>query len=185
MEKHILKLYSAQLEGPLKNGIKEADVRGISLGGGQLVLLGSYGLMFWYGAKLVLAGETTFERMLRSILAVTMSSQGLGQNSSFLGDQAVAIAAATRLFSVVDRRPKIDSSSTEGATIKGEVQGKLEFRNITFAYPARPDAIIFKGFNLTVEAGKTVALVGASGMYDRIPIDGLKVPCVGTGWCPD
>ena len=94
---------------------------------------------------------------------MTMSSQGLGQNASFLGDQAVAMAAAARLFSIVDRRPKIDSSSEDGATIKGEVQGRLEFKNISFAYPARPEAQIFKDFNLTIEPGQTVALVGASG----------------------
>ena len=43
------------------------------------------------------------------------------------------------------------------------VTGYIEFRNVTFAYPARPGAQVLKSFSLTVPAGKTVALCGASG----------------------
>lgn len=56
----------------------------------------------------------------------------------------------------------IDSSSEEG-TIPVSLIGNIEFRNVYHAYPARPDTDVFKDFNLRVEAGKTVALVGASG----------------------
>ncbi|PQP94252.1 hypothetical protein Pyn_33834 [Prunus yedoensis var. nudiflora] len=44
-----------------------------------------------------------------------------------------------------------------------EVSGEVEFKHVEFAYPSRPESIIFKDFNLTVPAGKTVALVGGSG----------------------
>lgn len=44
-----------------------------------------------------------------------------------------------------------------------EVRGEIEFEHVKFSYPSRPDSIVLKDFNLKVKAGKTVALVGASG----------------------
>ena len=56
----------------------------------------------------------------------------------------------------------IDSSSDEGLT-PAAVQGELVFDNVSFAYPTRSEASVFTGFSLRIAAGKTVALVGASG----------------------
>jgi ABC-type multidrug transport system fused ATPase/permease subunit len=39
-----------------------------------------------------------------------------------------------------------------------EVKGDIEFRNVTFAYPARPDVNALAGFSLKIPAGQTVAL---------------------------
>ena len=41
--------------------------------------------------------------------------------------------------------------------------GQLEFQNVSFAYPARPDHLVLENFNLTIPKGKMVALCGASG----------------------
>jgi ATP-binding cassette subfamily B (MDR/TAP) protein 1 len=56
----------------------------------------------------------------------------------------------------------IDSSSDRGKR-PISVAGDIVFRNIRFAYPARPEVDVFKNFSLSIEAGKTIALVGASG----------------------
>lgn len=40
---------------------------------------------------------------------------------------------------------------------------KIEFKDVVFHYPLRPDVQVLNGFNLTVLPGQTVALVGASG----------------------
>ena len=57
---------------------------------------------------------------------------------------------------------EIDSSSHHGLKPKS-VGGEVVFENVKFAYPTRPDNMIFNEFNLTIESGKTVALVGPSG----------------------
>lgn len=56
----------------------------------------------------------------------------------------------------------IDSSGVEGVKLPS-VKGTIEFRNITFSYPTRQETNVLEGFSLTVEAAKTVALVGSSG----------------------
>jgi ATP-binding cassette subfamily B (MDR/TAP) protein 1 len=46
-----------------------------------------------------------------------------------------------------------------GATPES-LSGTIEFRNVSFSFPTRPDEPVFTNFNLTIESGKTVAIVG-------------------------
>ena len=79
-----------------------------------------------------------------------------------------------------------------------DVRGALEFRDVHFAYPARPDAPIMRGLSLTVPAGKTLAIVGASGsgkstvgalaqrLYDpdrgSVSLDGVPLRTLDPSW---
>lgn len=69
--------------------------------------------------------------------------------------------AASRVFEIIDRIPEIDPYSPEGRKLNA--RGKLEFKNVSFAYPSRPDIPILSSLNLVVSPSKTFALVGASG----------------------
>jgi len=72
------------------------------------------------------------------------------------------LQAARRVFETIDRESRIDHTSTSGI-IPTSVQGEIVFDNVHFAYPSRPDQKVADGYSLRVPAGKTVALVGASG----------------------
>lgn len=65
------------------------------------------------------------------------------------------------IFEVIDREVPIpiDDKNAENHT----VQGGIEFKDVDFYYPSRPDTYVLKGFNASFEAGKTTALVGPSG----------------------
>lgn len=63
---------------------------------------------------------------------------------------------------MIDRIPEIDSEDTKGIILEN-INGNLDFEHVKFTYSSRPETIILNNFNLKVEAGKTVALVGASG----------------------
>ncbi|KAK6941459.1 ABC transporter-like, ATP-binding domain [Dillenia turbinata] len=73
-----------------------------------------------------------------------------------------AAVAASRIFDRIDRIPEIDGENNKGLVLDN-IRGEIEFEHVTFTYPSRPDSIILKDFHLKIEAGKTVALVGASG----------------------
>ena len=47
-------------------------------------------------------------------------------------------AAAAKIFKIIDQKPRIDSSSDKGEKLEN-ISGRLEFKNVTFAYPARPE----------------------------------------------
>ena len=63
---------------------------------------------------------------------------------------------------MIDRKPLIDANSEEG-TKPTEVKGDIQFHDVKFRYPSRPDAPVFTKLNMHVPGGKRVALVGESG----------------------
>lgn len=89
-------------------------------------------------------------------------NRSLGSGLSNVKYFSEASAAAERIREVIKRVPKIDSDNLEGQILQN-VSGEVEFRHTAFAYPSRPESVIFEDFNLTIPSGKTVALVGGSG----------------------
>ncbi|KAL3612600.1 hypothetical protein D5086_003620 [Populus alba] len=81
--------------------------------------------------------------------------------------------AIRSVLAILDRKSEIDPNNSWGALdIKKKLKGQVEFNNVFFAYPTRPDQMIFKGLNLKIDAGKTMALVGPSG-YGKSTVIGL------------
>ena len=63
---------------------------------------------------------------------------------------------------VIRQKPSIVNDHKDGKWL-AEVHGNIEFKDVTFSYPSRPDVMIFRDFSLFFSAGKTVAVVGGSG----------------------
>jgi len=70
--------------------------------------------------------------------------------------------AAAKVYDTIDRVPDIDSSDPNGKKLDN-VKGEITLEGVKFSYPARPTVQVVKDLNLTFAAGKTAALVGASG----------------------
>ena len=70
--------------------------------------------------------------------------------------------AAAKVYDTIDRVPDIDSADPNGEKLDN-VKGEITFEGVNFSYPARPTVQVVKGLNITFAAGKTAALVGASG----------------------
>lgn len=63
---------------------------------------------------------------------------------------------------IIKQKPSIIQDPLDGKCLP-EVHGNIEFKDVTFSYPSRPDVIIFRNFSIFFPAGKTVAVVGGSG----------------------
>jgi ATP-binding cassette subfamily B (MDR/TAP) protein 1 len=70
--------------------------------------------------------------------------------------------AGSEIIALLDSIPEIDSESRQGKVIP-KVQGLVECKDIHFRYPTRPSVHVLRNFNLTIQPGTHVALVGASG----------------------
>lgn len=80
-------------------------------------------------------------------------------NIRYLSD---SMTAASRIYEMTDRLPSQKSTDRQGATIR-PMKGDIEFRDVEFTYPSRPDNPVLRGLNLHIAAGQTVGLVGGSG----------------------
>ncbi|KAJ9551429.1 hypothetical protein OSB04_015474 [Centaurea solstitialis] len=153
--------FSAALQGTLKLGLKQGLAKGVTIGSSGLAF-GISAFMAWYGSRMVMyhgaSGGNVF--VVASVVALGGLSLGSGlSNVKYLSD---AMAASERIRKVIERVPEIDSDNTDGQILH-QISGEIEFKDVTFSYPSRPESVIFKDFNLRVPAGKTVALVGGSG----------------------
>lgn len=86
----------------------------------------------------------------------------LGHSAPFVAAISQAGAAASPIFAVIERKSPIDPTSHIGLTPES-ISGAIEFRNVRMRYPSRPNQLILDNFNLSVESGKTLAIVGPSG----------------------
>jgi ATP-binding cassette subfamily B (MDR/TAP) protein 1 len=162
IEKSSSEKYLDLLEIPMKKGKKEAQINGVALGFSSFIMMAAYSLVFWYGAKLVNKGDITFEQMIRTQMAIMMSIQGVSGAASYFSDSETAFKSGSKIVSLRDRKVPIDSFEETGLQ-PSTVEGKIEFKDITFRYPTRKEVTVLKNYNLTVEAGQTVAFCGPSG----------------------
>ncbi|KAM6338499.1 ATP-dependent translocase ABCB1 [Podargus strigoides] len=157
-----IKRYHKNLEDAKRIGIKKAITANISMGAAFLLIYASYALAFWYGTTLVLTDDYTIGKVLTVFFSVLIGAFSIGQTAPSIEAFASARGAAYVVFKIIDNEPQIDSYSETGYK-PDHIKGNLEFQNVYFSYPSRPDIEILKGLNLKVSCGQTVALVGGSG----------------------
>lgn len=157
-----IKRYNENLEDAQRMGIKKAMSSNIAMGFTFLMIYLSYALAFWYGSTLILAGEYSIGSVLTVFFVVLIGAFSIGQTSPNIQTFSSARGAAHKVYSIIDHQPSIDSYSKEGHK-PDFIRGDIEFKNIHFNYPSRPDVKILDNFSLSVKSGQTMALVGSSG----------------------
>ncbi|KAF4314684.1 hypothetical protein G195_011528, partial [Phytophthora kernoviae 00238/432] len=155
-------IFDELLEEPLRKSNKEAHINGLSLGLSSSTMMAMYAIVFWFGAKKVNDGTINVSEMMKTLMAIMLSLQAVGDATSFFGNAPKAFKAGSTIIAIRDRIAPIDSFSSEGLRLD-TIKGRLEFRDISFRYPTRPEINVLKHYCLTIEAGQTVAFCGPSG----------------------
>ncbi|XP_073710881.1 bile salt export pump isoform X1 [Misgurnus anguillicaudatus] len=144
-------------------GIKKGAIIGVFQGYLWCIIFLCYALAFWYGSKLVIeTKELSPGGLVQVFFGVLMGAMNLGQASPCLEAFASGRAAAKSIFETIDREPEIDCFSEEGHKLD-KVKGDIEFHNVDFNYPSRPEVKILNDLNVVIKAGETTAFVGPSG----------------------
>jgi ATP-binding cassette subfamily B (MDR/TAP) protein 1 len=164
METNVVEFYAKILRKLNKNLVKSSISQGVSYGISQFVIYILYAIMFYAGGKFKSEGTLTFQNMMRAIFTILFSALGVGIAQLFVGDYQAAQKAVVSLYKTLDEPSLIDIAASEEKGIrKANFEGKIEFRNVKFAYPTRPNNLIFKELSFVIQPGKSVAFVGASG----------------------
>ena len=121
-------------------------------------------LVLLYGGHLVIEGEIGVGSLLAFSAYVTMISVPFRMFGFVLLQAQRAAASALRIYEILDEKPAI--VDRPGARPLSAPRGRVEFRNVTFRYPGvdnRESPAVLDGFDLVVEPGETVAIVGRTG----------------------
>lgn len=158
----ILAMLEKAQESPRRESVRQSWYAGIGLGTSQAVNICTWALDFWYGGKLIAHGYVTAKELFETFMILVSTGRVIADAGSMTTDLAKGSDAVGSVFAVLDRVTFIEPDDLEGYKPE-KITGHVEIRDVDFAYPARPDVTIFKGFSINIEAGKSTALVGQSG----------------------
>ncbi|XP_060871148.1 ATP-dependent translocase ABCB1-like [Metopolophium dirhodum] len=156
------KKYELAIEGGRKLVMKKYYVFSILMGSVFVIMYSAYGIAFWYGSNLIVDGISSPGSIFTVFFSVMAGAFSVGNALPFINSVCIAIGAASNVFDIIDSTPNIDPYSSQGKKIN-KIQGKIEFKNVNFAYPTRYSIPVLNNLSLTIEPGQTVALVGSSG----------------------
>ena len=159
----------------------------------------SYALAFWLGSKYVANGECSLSDVLTILLAIIMGAFALGNVAPNMQTFATAIAAASKIYSTIDRPSPLDPTDEKGVKIgRSELKGMVEFRQVKLVYPSRAHVVALDSVSFDARPNETTALVGVSGsgkssvvglierfyepLEGEILLDGVKLEDLNLQW---
>lgn len=147
---------SRQLNEDLGLGI------GLFQAGSNLFLNGIVLGTLYIGGSLLATNQLKPGDLMSFLVAAQTIQRSLAQLSILFGTYVRGISAGARVFEYIKLEPSIPLKG--GKIIPYHtLMGNIEFRNVSFAYPTRPDQEVLRNFSLRIPAGRVVALVGSSG----------------------
>lgn len=158
----LAKQYDSHLIRAETYGFKLKGTLAVMVAGMMTILYLNYGLAFWMGSRFLVDGSVSLSKVLIVMMSVMIGAFNLGNVAPNIQAFTTALGAAAKIYSTIDRESPIDPSSEEGAKLENVV-GTIRLEGIKHVYPSRPDVVVMDDVSLTIPAGKTTALVGASG----------------------
>lgn len=113
------------------------------------------------GAILTMKGYITFGVIVAFMVYVRLFTNPLAQIAQAMTNLQSTAAASERVFEFLDETEMIDEKDKTEKLDKNKVSGKIEFKNVVFGYD--DNKTIIKNFNVTVNPGEKVAIVGPTG----------------------
>lgn len=194
-EKAEVARYGAAVTEALALARKRIVAAATFMGGSSFFAYSSAVLVLWYGGRLVMDGSMTVGGLTSFIVYSMFVAFSLGTLSDLWAEFMKAGGASERVFELLDRVPAIP---IEGGLRPTQIEGRVEFEKVAFAYPSRSDVQVLSGFELTLAPGEHVALVGPSGagkstlaallvrLYDpqagRVLLDGVDLRTLDPVW---
>lgn len=154
----------------------------------EIISAMSLGLLVWYGSRSILAKPLTVTpgTIAEFIMYISMLFRPIRELADKFNTLQMGMVGAERVFKVLDTQ---EVTQNDGTYIPQKMQGAISFDHVWFAY--NEDHYVLKDISFQVQAGKTIALVGATGagksstinilnrFYEiqkgEIKIDGVKI----------
>jgi ATP-binding cassette subfamily B protein len=189
-EREQARIYQARSEESFTAEVKRLFARSSLVA--LVIFLGTSAIVFmvWWGARSVFEGSVTAGQLAQFLVYALMASGALTNVSEVLGTLQTVSGSTERLIEILDTEPRIRIAA-DPRPLPQPPLGTLAFENVDFSYGPDSEGPVLRELSFAVGAGRTVALVGASGsgkstilallqrFYDinggRVLVDGLDV----------
>ena len=150
--------YGKGLNAVVGVALTTAKYRGAFISFIIFALFGGIVAVMWYGASLVAEGQMSVGELVSFVLYTTFIGGSIAGLGDIYSQLQKAIGSSERVLEIMDEEPESDSGD-----ISTHFEGKIEFSEVGFRYPTRPEVEVLKNVSFQVESGEKVALAGHSG----------------------
>ncbi len=126
------------------------------------LVFGAIVLLLWEGASDVAAGRMSGGSIAAFVFTGVLVGGAFGALTETYGDLLRGSGAAGRIYELLVAKPEIHAPA-EPVPLPHPSQGALQFDDVTFRYPTRPEDKALHDLSLSIAPGETVAVVGPSG----------------------
>ena len=180
LEHEILRTYRQSLQGPIKEITFQSAYATLWLAIAYAMGCFLYALVFWWGTKQIIDGNYSQTQFFIVMIALLVGAQLWTTMFTMAPEVSQARSAIIRISKLVNEgsskvptfsaKHDIEDGSSGGNGGKKEIApshanvgSRVTFKNIHFAYPARPDSLVLRGLNIGIQPGQFAAIVGPSG----------------------
>jgi len=159
--------FSGSVEGAFQTAMRRIRARSLLTMMAILLVFGAIVFVLWLGAHRVMQGQMTGGELGQFILYASIVAGALGALSEVMGDAQRAAGATERLLELMEVNSPIQNPAHPQSLPVRQASDKrgatISMHDLVFSYPSRPNQRAISHFNLSVQAGETVAVVGSSG----------------------
>ncbi|TGE16792.1 ABC transporter ATP-binding protein [Hymenobacter elongatus] len=155
--------YTASLTNTVQAALKSNMYRGAFV---SFVIIGLFGgiiLVLWRAASLASLGQLSIGDLTSFALYTIFIGASVGGLGELYGKVQSTLGASERILEILDEPSEPTHRPRVAGTAPLQVRGDIEYRNVAFSYPTRPDLPVLKNIDFDIQSGEKIALVGPSG----------------------
>lgn len=154
--------YDERLNTNVMLALQRTRAKALLISSVIFLVFGSIISVLWFGGHQVIKAEMTAGQLTAFIFYSVMVAGAVAALSEVSTDLQRAGAALSRMFELLELKPAI-AAPARPIALPDLTHVDIRFNHVHFAYPSRPHVSALHDFSLHIQAGETVALVGASG----------------------
>ena len=164
-QKEAVRMYLKVLDLAKKDFLRDSILKGVIIGIGIFSTFCSKATIYHFASVFIRNETLVFEDMTVCVALSVTVSIGCANGLRGLVFISKAQKSFDSIFRILDTKSEIDVSKegNESKISAKNIKGKIEFKNVSFAYPTKPDLNVLKGISFTILPGQAAALVGYSG----------------------
>ncbi|WP_240914045.1 ABC transporter transmembrane domain-containing protein [Microbulbifer sp. SH-1] len=164
-EQHEQQAFAAEVETAFNVARRRIRQRSLLVAVVILLMFGAVSALLWVGGNDMIAGRMSSGDLAAFVFYAIMMGSAVATISEVYGELQRATGATERLVDLLNVKAEIPAGDRDAVTgsLTGENEAQVEFESVEFSYPSRPDQPAILGLDLSVAAGRSLALVGPSG----------------------